>query len=463
MSGPATPALSVWTPQQLLIVTVQPPSFVLVFSHAFDGTTNLPDHDNCGNEDDDPSDMPEDAVVRVLVVSDQYAPMVGGVPTVTRTLAHGLAERGHQVRLLVPSPGRRGRPGAADGAAVDGAATEVGADDQVTVDVRRSVPWPWYDGMRLAWISRSAARKLISAFAPDVIHIHSPLTLGGMARMVGRRLGVPVVYTNHYLPENARPTRRRRSRAFDGAFYSYLVWFGNSSSHVTAPTSTALELLCDRGLRVPSTVLSNGVDLSAFCPGPVSDEIRVRYGLRTGCPVILAVGRLSQEKSVDVLLEAAARLTQDAQIAIAGTGPDEARLRAQAERLGLHADRVRFLGFVPGPELAAVYRLADVFAIPSVAELQSLTTMEAMATGLPIVAANAYALGELVAHGRNGLLVTPGRPDELAASLDVLLKQPELRDRMAAESLRVISEHELSRSLARWESLYGTLAASGSR
>jgi glycosyltransferase involved in cell wall biosynthesis len=455
------------TSEQLLNVTVQPLSFVLAFSQAFARATNLPDHDNYGNDDDDASNMPEDAVVRVLVVSDQYAPMVGGVPTVTRTLAHGLAERGHLVRLLVPSPGRRARPAtdraAADRAAADRAAAEVGADDQVTVAFRRSVPWPWYDGMRLAWLSRAAARKLITGFAPDVIHIHSPLTLGRAARRAGRRLGIPVVYTNHYLPQNARPARHRRSRAFDAGFYAYLVWFGNNSAHVTAPTSTALGLLRDRGLRIPSTVISNGIDLSTYCPGPASDQVRDRCGLRADCPIILAVGRLSQEKAIDVLLEAAARLAQDAQIAIAGTGPDEGRLREQAQRLGLGADRVRFLGFVPGPELPAVYRLADVFAIPSVAELQSLTTMEAMATGLPVVAANAYALTELVASGRNGFLVTPGRPDELAACLDALLKEPNLRARMAAESLRVISEHELSRSLAQWESLYGTLAAAGSR
>ena len=135
--------------------------------------------------------------------------------TVTRTLAHGAmawATPGAAARAGVRSP-----PSApcTSKAAADRAAAEVGADDQVTVDFCHSVPWPWYDGMRLAWLSRSAARKLIIGFAPDVIHIHSPLTLGRMARRVGRRLGIPVVYTNHYLPQNARPARHRRSRAFD--------------------------------------------------------------------------------------------------------------------------------------------------------------------------------------------------------------------------------------------------------
>src|SRR5215469_4218622 len=120
-----------------------------------------------------------------MVVTDQYEPMVGGVPTVTRELARGLAERGHAVALVAPSPGWRG-----------------GADDAgpVRVIYRGSVRWPWYEGMRLGCLPRAAARELIRAFAPDVTHIHSPVTLGVTARMAARRQGVPVVYTNHYLP-----------------------------------------------------------------------------------------------------------------------------------------------------------------------------------------------------------------------------------------------------------------------
>jgi glycosyltransferase involved in cell wall biosynthesis len=385
--------------------------------------------------------------MRVLLVSDQYAPMVGGVPTVTRTLARGLAGRGHAVTLLVPRPGRGG-PAA--------------VEHQVSIDYRRSLPWPWYDGMRVAWVSRAAARELMTAFAPDVAHIHSPLTLGATARAAARQLGIPAIYTNHYLPENVRHSRGQRSAVLDAAFYSYLLRFSNHCSHVTAPTSTALRLLRDQGLRVPSGVISNGVDLGTYRPGPADQEIRDRYGLAADRPVILSVGRLSREKGVDVLLEAAVRLTQDAQVAVAGSGPDEARLRSRAGRLGL-AGRVRFLGYVPGPDLPAVYRLADVFAIPSAAELQSLTTMEAMATGLPIVAADAYSLSELVYHGSNGLLVTPGRADELAGSLDALLADPALRATMADESLRIIAAHEQGRSFAEWESLYGLVASEARR
>jgi glycosyltransferase involved in cell wall biosynthesis len=385
--------------------------------------------------------------MRIMVVTDQYESMVGGVSTVTRELALGLAERGHQVALIVPSPGWRGRRATAE---------------QVCVIYRGSVRWPWYEGMRLGCLPAAAAGKLIASLAPDVAHIHSPVTLGVMARIGAGRRRVPVVYTNHYLPANVRASAAPRARALDALFYRHVVGFSNKCSYVTAPTATALGLLRERGLRVPSGVLSNGVDLDAYSPGLADVRIRHRYGLPAGRPLILSVGRLSPEKRTDVLLEAVARLGPDTQIAIAiaGAGPDEARLRSQAQRLGL-ARKVLFLGFVPGPDLPGLYRLADVFAIASEAELQSLTTMEAMATGLPVVAVDAYALSELVRHGHNGFLARPGHAAEVAAYLDQLCSDPCLRARMSAASLRIISGHERQRWLDEWESLYRMLAPTG--
>jgi glycosyltransferase involved in cell wall biosynthesis len=316
--------------------------------------------------------------------------------------------------------------------------------------------------MRLGCLPAAAAGKLIASLAPDVAHIHSPVTLGVMARIGAGRRRVPVVYTNHYLPANVRASAAPRARALDALFYRHVVGFSNKCSYVTAPTATALGLLRERGLRVPSGVLSNGVDLDAYSPGLADVRIRHRYGLPAGRPLILSVGRLSPEKRTDVLLDAVARLGPDTQIAIAiaGAGPDEARLRSQAQRLGL-ARKVLFLGFVPGPDLPGLYRLADVFAIASEAELQSLTTMEAMATGLPVVAVDAYALSELVRHGHNGFLARPGHAAEVAAYLDQLCSDPCLRARMSAASLRIISGHEQHRWLAEWESLYRMLASTG--
>jgi glycosyltransferase involved in cell wall biosynthesis len=433
--------------------------------------------------------------LRVLIVTDQYEPMVGGVPTVTRELARGLAERGHAVELLAPSSTGRGAT----------ARGGTGAGDQggrLTVARRGSVRWPWYEDQRLGLLGRAAAGQLIGDFAPDVVHVHSPLTLGAAARSAARRRRVPVVYTNHYLPANVHPTADRADRAaanarpaapgdpavgstapatrvssaarataaavggaagalFDAGFYGYLTGFANRCDRVTAPTATALMLLRDHGLRAPSQVVSNGIDLDLYSPGAPDESLRRRYALPAGPPLVLSVGRLSPEKRADVLIEAVAgQDVADTVLALAGSGPDESRLRELAARLGV-ADRVRFLGFIPGTDLPGLYRLADVFAIASEAELQSLVTMEAMASGLPVVAVSAGALGELVHAGENGFLARPGRATDVAGSLDLLCRDRELRARMSKSGLRIIAEHDRHRLLDRWESIYGTLAIRG--
>jgi glycosyltransferase involved in cell wall biosynthesis len=395
-----------------------------------------------------------------LIATDQYEPMIGGVPTVTRELARGLAERGHAVRVLAPSASGRGGTGPAAGS---------GAGGELTVASRRSVRWPWYEDQRLGLLSPAAARELVDGFAPDVVHVHSPLTLGAAARSAARRRRVPVLYTNHYLPANVHPASSgadrggRAARAagtlFDVGFYGYLTGFANRCDRVTAPTATALLLLRDHGLRAPSQVVSNGVDLAVFSPGQPDKALRDRYGLPAGRPLILSVGRLSPEKRADVLIEAVARQEVGGTVlALAGSGPDSGRLRALATRLGA-SDRVRFLGFVPAADLPGLYRLADVFAIASEAELQSLVTMEAMASGLPVVAVNAGALGELVHPGENGFLTRPGLVSDVAGSLDLLCRDAGLRARMSKAGLRIIADHDRHRLLALWESIYRAIAA----
>ena len=397
--------------------------------------------------------------LRVMIVTDQYAPMIGGVPSVTRDLAAGLSERGHAVAVVAPSGTRHGLTEAPGGA------------PELTVEWRGSLPWPPYPGQRLGLLPGRRADELLRRFKPDVVHVHSPLTLGAAARLAARRRMVPVVYTNHYLPLNvwpsaasAPPSAAQRGR--DAAFYAYLTGFANRCDYVTAPTATALRLLREHGLRVPAEAVSNGVDLARFSPAPAGPPaprdtaLAARLDLPPGRPLVLSVGRLSQEKRADVLVAALARLTTGSRrplLLLAGSGPDEARLRSLTRHYGV-TGQVRFLGFVPDADLPALYRLADLFAIASQAELQSLATMAAMASGLPVVAADAGALGELVHPGENGFLVRPGRPAEFADCLGRLTADPGLRQRMARASERIIADHDRHRVLTRWESIYRALA-----
>jgi len=404
--------------------------------------------------------------LRVLIVTDQYEPMVGGVPSVTKDLARGLAGRGHAVAVVAPSATREGHR--ADGPPGQAPGT-------VTVDFRGSVAWPWYAGQRLGMLPPASAAKLITAFEPDVVHLHSPLTLGAAARPAARRRRVPVVYTNHYLPLNVWPAAARTgkaadaargaaSRARDAAFYAVVTGFANRCDLVTAPTAAALRLLRDRGLRAPSRAVSNGVDLERFSPGPRDEVLRAKYALPAGRPLVLSVGRLSPEKRPDVLIAALGRLAgadgDGPVLVLAGTGPEEGRLRSLARHHGV-ADQVLFPGFIADDDLPGLYRLADVFAIASQAELQSLATMAAMASGLPVVAVDAGALAELVHAGENGFLARPGHAREIADSLDLLCRDAELRARMSKASSRIIAGHDGHRVLTRWESIYRALVSPG--
>ncbi|TMC88238.1 MAG: glycosyltransferase family 4 protein, partial [Chloroflexi bacterium] len=355
--------------------------------------------------------------MRIMIVTDHYPPTIGGVPTVTHGLAHDFADRGHQVWVVAPSQGSR---------------DERRLEHKVRVYRFSSFEWPAYKALRIPFLPFVSIRNLLKRSDPHIIHIHSPVVLGNIAQILAGGLRKPVIVTNHYLPVNISPALSSDpvfSKPFSSISYSYLVNFCNRCEYVTAPTNTALNLLYDHGLRAPARVISNGIDLKKFTPGERSEQVLQRLNLPLDRQIVLHVNRLYNEKRIDVLLDAAAKMKSNAHIALAGAGPLEADLREQAERLNL-GDRVSFLGFVRDADLLALRRSSDVFVIPSEAELQSLSTMEAVACGLPVVAANSYALPELVHHGENGYLFQPGNSDELASYIDKLLADPALRTQM---------------------------------
>jgi phosphatidylinositol alpha 1,6-mannosyltransferase len=384
--------------------------------------------------------------MRIMIVTDQYPPMVGGVPTVTHGLALDFANRGHHVWVVAPSYGNR----------------DVRRLEHNRVRVYRysSFEWPAYEGLRIPFLPIVPVRNLIKKSDPDIIHIHSPAVLGNIAQLFAGGLRKPVIATNHYLPINMSRSLTSDplvGKYFSTVSYSYLVHFCNRCEYVTAPTKTALDLLYAHGLHAPAQAISNGIDLNIFKPGPRDPSIRRRFNLPEDRPLALHVNRLSEEKRVDVLIEAAAKMKGNGHIALVGTGPASADLKMQAEQLGVQG-RVSFLGYVRDAELLALRHSSELFVIPSEAELQSISTMEAMACGLPVIAADAYALPELVHHEENGFLFTPGESEELAFYLDLLLGHEALRERMGAAGLKIIAKHDRVQVLNQWEALYHRLS-----
>jgi glycosyltransferase involved in cell wall biosynthesis len=230
----------------------------------------------------------------------------------------------------------------------------------------------------------------------------------------------------------------------------------NQLDAVTAPTQTAVSILQSQQLLPPAVATSNGVDQTRFHPRPMLNRMAVRrkYGLALDRAVLLYVGRIDPEKCLDVLVQAQAqRQRNDVQLVIAGKGSHRHELEHLCQRL--HVDRdVRFTGFIPDADLPLLLNSADAFAMPGHAELQSIATLEAMSSGLPILAANARALPELVKPDVNGYLFAPHDVDDAARQITRLLDNRSRWAEMSQASLENVAPHTHLRTIERYANWY---------
>ncbi len=378
--------------------------------------------------------------MRILLITDLYPPMIGGVPTTTHELALDLAKRGHQVWVIAPSERAR---------------TVRESARNLRVHRFASFEWPSYEGLRIAFLPVASVSALIRQIRPDIIHVHSLLMLGQIGRMLGKSLGIPVIGTNHYLPINLSATLSASafSKPFNALTYRYIVSFFNGCDMVTSPTATAVSLLRSQGLRVPARAISNGVRVTKFADAQPDAALLRALRIPADTPILLHANRLSKEKRVDVVLEAMRHITHPAHLIIVGSGPERQRLARQARELGLE-DRVTFSGWIGDDTLAKLYMASSVFMIASEGELQSIATMDAMLAGLPVIAANAVALPELVQNGRSGTLFPPGDSVACAAAVNRLLADKRLRERMGAAGRQLILAHDRELILDQWEEVY---------
>ncbi|MCF4120152.1 glycosyltransferase [Antribacter sp. KLBMP9083] len=378
--------------------------------------------------------------LRILVGAETYPPDVNGAARFAGRLATGLAARGHDVHVVAPSP--TGRPG-------------VEVLDGVTVHRVTSRRYQPLEALRLCtpWEAAWETSAIMARVDPDVVHTNGHLSLGRGVVNAARRSGRPLVATNHLMPENIvdyLPLPAGLRSVFAGWMWQDLGRVYSRAQIVTAPTPRAVDLLTERAGLTSAFAVSNGIDTERYHPRAAGEA---RAG--DGTPTILFVGRLDPEKRVEELIRAVALLPRDlpARLEVVGDGARRAAWTALADELGV-ADRVRFRGHVTDDELLEAYAGADVFCMPGVAELQSLVTLEAMAAGLPVVAADAMALPHLVRPGANGELFQPGDVEELAGHLARLLGDAALRERMGAASREIVAVHAIDATLGTFEALY---------
>lgn len=378
--------------------------------------------------------------IRVLIAADTFAPDVNGAARFAERLAAGMVSRGHEVNIMAPAASRK-----------HGSWTEIHEGQPMTV--HRLHSWRWYphDWLRFAlpWLVRRDSRRILDTVKPDVVHFQSHINVGRGVSIEAEKRGIRIIGTNHFMPENMLEftliPAGFQDRVVKAAWRAARRTFGRAEA-VTTPTLRAAQFLEKYTGLTGVHAISCGIDATNYLP---SFEPRSENR-------ILFVGRVTGEKQIDVLLQAIVLLAPElnVQVEIVGGGDQKRNLEHLTDTLGIR-DRVTFTGYVTDEELRAAYSRATVFAMPSVAELQSIVTMEAMASGLPIVAADAMALPHLVHDKRNGYLFEPGNAQDLADKLTtVLTASPDELVALKRESLTLILAHDINRTLNTFECLY---------
>ena len=358
--------------------------------------------------------------MRIAYVTDTYPPELNGVAlTVERTVAH-LRAHGHGVDLIRPrQPVDRLR------------------DAQPNEWLTAGMPIPMYPDLRFGIATAGSLRRRFERMDAQLVHLATPGPLAWRALHAARSLGLPA--TSDFRTNFHQYSGYYHLGALESTILRALRRFHNRSALTFVPTRALRRELGQLGFE-HLAVVGRGVDTVRFAPTRRRAALRAEWNAADDAPVLLVVGRVAAEKNIEVALRSFERLARerdDARMVVVGDGPLRARLQ-------LEHPAVRFVGVQRGEALAEHYASADLFVFPSLSETFGNVTLEALASGLPVVAFEAAAAAEHVVHGVNGLLVAPGDEDAFAAAACDLAQRP-----LRLEAMRRYAVEAASR--VRWE------------
>jgi 1,2-diacylglycerol 3-alpha-glucosyltransferase len=380
--------------------------------------------------------------MRILFVSDTYYPHINGVYYFVCRIGPMLQEKGHEVAVIAPSE------------SMDSSLKKI---DGLDVYGLPSVPVLYYPAVRfpIPALLKSRVKRIIKDFKPDIIHIQDHFLISKTVVQLNKELKIPIIGTNHFMPENITvllrgPKLKKHVENFLWKGFSSVL---NQVNLVTTPTETGARLIRPK-LKVDVIAISSGISLETFNPSGDATEVKKKYNIPDK-PVLLYVGRLDPEKHIEEILEAVAVAVKqiDFCFIVVGKGIRKTALEQLANQLGI-TNNVIFTGFVPDEDLPYFYKLSRCFIIASIAELLSLSTLQAMASGAPVIAVNAGALGELVKDKINGYLFNEGDIAAIAQYIENIITHDDLHKKMSEKSLEYAQQHDIYKTLESFEKLY---------
>lgn len=369
--------------------------------------------------------------------------MKSGCAQASRTQALGLAARGHNILVVAPSMTRHNA-----------------TDHDANYDIVRIRSFKFRNNLRVSVVLDREVRRVIADFNPDIVHVHTQLTLGLAVLRAATSMGIPVVATNHVMPDNLINNIKglssfSRPISYIWTEYGNLLYRG--AKRIIMPTSSGLKLFNFERIEAPTLAISNGINLDQFKPVKAPAFLYEKFKIPSDKKIIGYLGRLDNEKHVNVVVSAFKELVnedyKDIHLLLVGAGNAEAGLKDMIDDLGL-THNITFTGLASEEDWPLLHRIPTVYTMPSPNELQSIAMLEAMASGKPIVAVDAGALGELCRNDENGYLVHVDDVNGFCRALRMLLDNPKRMKEFGKKSREIAETHDENIVMPQFEKLY---------
>lgn len=381
--------------------------------------------------------LPDKPSLRIAFVTETYPPDINGVAHTVSKIVEGLRARGHELMLVRPRQQSDGQ------AAIESKFQEL---------LVRGAPIPMYKQLRMGLPAQGALHRLWLKQRPDLVHIATEGPLGWSASRAARKLKIPT-------SSDFRTNFHAYSQFYGfgwlkGAIVAYMRKFHNATHCTMVPTQGLMLELSKIGFE-RLMVVPRGVDTENFSPDKRDENLRQTWGATPETQVLLSVGRLASEKNLDTVLRCYHSLQErklPVKLVVVGDGP----LRQGLERF---APDAVFTGTRTGLDLTRHYASADLFIFPSLTETYGNVTIEAMASGLAVVAYDHAAAGQLIVHGYNGMVLPQRNETQMFEAARQLVQDGALRARVRLGARQTAVDHDWSSVITRTEEIFRSLIA----
>ena len=390
--------------------------------------------------------------MKIFYASETFLPHISGVTISINKLANYFSQnKKNKVYVITASPNGE---------------FQIDSDSYNYTIVRiKSHVNPIRKELKASYLASLHIKKILDDFKPDVIHIQDPSFISQSLAFEAKKRKIPVIATQHCsleFPLSYLKLPRFLRRTTSETMAKILAAFFNGYCQILiTPSEFIKKETIKWGINIPIEVVSNGINIETFSTSRISEEFLKKYQIENfiSKPIIFYSGRIDKNKNLETLIKAIPLVLKkvDVHFLFLGGGDLKKELVSQlANKNCFFKKNVCFLGPIQ-PEnidLASFYRLATVFVMPSPIEAQSLGTIEAMASGLPIVAAKGGALPELVKDRENGFLVETLKPGDYAEAIIEIIKNKNLRKKLGKKSLELIALHDFKKTSQKLKKIY---------